>query len=167
MTNTPKPEALASLVERLRKLEAKSTPAPWEVDSEYDHDAHYSGGGGCGCGFKNFFVGAEVNGQWKTLFDTVNSDLKLIEEDYDEDGSNAWDSIGLANAELVAALRNALPEIATSITTLVAERDALRHILETITAMQALRYGDATRTHMALIGLCVTARATLERTAQP
>ena len=54
-------------------------------------------------------------------------------------------------------------EAATRITALEAEKAELVHILDAITAMQALRYGDATRTHMALIGLCVTARATLAK----
>jgi len=64
------------------------------------------------------------------------------------------------------AFDNVPEQAATALEALAAERDALRHILEAITAMQALRYGDATRTHMALIGLCVTARTTLERTAR-
>ena len=103
------------LSEQLRELASKATPGPWEVDSEYDNDALYSGGGGCGRGFKNFFIGADVGGSWKTLMDTQNSDEKLIEEDYDYDSGSAWDEIGRANAELVAALRNALPTIITAL----------------------------------------------------
>ena len=57
-------------------------------------------------------------------------------------------------------------EAANRITALEAREALLVHILEAITAMQALRYGDATRTHMALIGLCVTARATLAKARQ-
>lgn len=72
--------------EALEALSKKATPGTWEVDSEYDNDALYSGGGGCGSGFKNYFIGADVGGTWKTLLDTVNSDHKLIEEDYDEGG---------------------------------------------------------------------------------
>ena len=94
-------------IEALEKLNKAATPGRWEVDSEYDNDALYTGGGGCGSGFKNYFIGAEVDGKWKTLMDTVNADHKMIEEEYDEDGKSAWDSIGLANAEFVAALVNA------------------------------------------------------------
>lgn len=39
----------------------------------------------------------------------------------------------------------------------------LLDILEAIVAMQALRYGDGMRTHMALIGLCVTAREVISK----
>lgn len=108
-------------IEALRQLMAKATPGPWEVDSEYDDDALYSGGGGCGRGFKNFFVGAEVDGRWRTLLDTVNSDHKLIEEDYDEDGKSSWDAIGHANANLVAAAVNALPSLLNELEALRAD----------------------------------------------
>ena len=37
------------------------------------------------------------------------------------------------------------------------------HILEAIVAMQALRYGDATGTHMALSSLCESARAAIAK----
>lgn len=93
--------------EALEALSKKATPGTWEVDSEYDNDALYSGGGGCGSGFKNYFIGADVGGTWKTLLDTVNSDHKLIEEDYDEGGKEAWDVIGRANAAFIVALVNA------------------------------------------------------------
>lgn len=53
------------------------------------------------------------------------------------------------------------PEAAATIAAQASENARLRGILEAIVAMQALRYGDATRTHMALIGLCVTAREVL------
>lgn len=95
------------LAKTLEGLSAAATQGEWEVDSEYDGDALYSGGGGCGSGFKNYFIGAGVDGKWRTLFDTVNSDHKLIEEDYDEDGKNAWDEIGRANTAFVATLVNA------------------------------------------------------------
>ena len=121
MTDLSKLAVMDDLVERLKKLDAAATPGPWDIDSEYDDDALYSGGGGCGRGFKNFFIGAEVRGKWATLFDSVNADEKLIEEDYDEDGKSSWDAIGRANAALIVALRNeALPLI----TQLTAERDA-------------------------------------------
>lgn len=135
MTDTP--TDVAELVERLRKLVAEATPAPWELDTEYDPDALYSGGGGCGSGFKNYFIGAQVadgteHGRWATLFDSVNSDHKLVEEEYDEDGKSAWDETARRNAETVVALVNAAPTLFDTITRLLAdnarltaERDAL------------------------------------------
>ena len=104
-----------NLADRIEALDAKATAGPWEVDSEYDDEALYSGGGGCGRGFKNFFVGAEIKGEWATLLDTQNSDNKLIEEDFDEDGKSSWDENGRNNAELVATLRNAVPTILSAL----------------------------------------------------
>jgi hypothetical protein len=114
-----------ALCAELDALLAKATPGEWEVDSEYDEDALYSGGGGCGSGFKNFFIGTDIGGKWRTLLDTQNSDHKLIEEDYDEDGKNAWDSIGQANAALIAALRNKAPAMLTALRQLQAENARL------------------------------------------
>jgi hypothetical protein len=76
--------------------------------------------------------------------------------------------LSMGEAQLVAlvAIINAIPELCTRITALEAREAELVHILEAITAMQALRYGDATRTHIALIDLCVTARATLAKARQ-
>lgn len=128
MTDTP--TDVAELVERLRKLVAEATPAPWELDTEYDPDALYSGGGGCGSGFKNYFIGAQVadgteQGRWATLFDSVNSDHKLVEEEYDEDGKSAWDETARRNAETVVALVNAAPTLFDTIKRLLAENARL------------------------------------------
>lgn len=122
---------MSDLHTRIAELAAKATPGPWEIDSEYDDDAHYSGGGGCGRGFKNFFIGVPVDGKWRTLLDSANSDHKLVEEDFDEDGRSAWDSIGLANTSLTIELVNNLPAIIAALTAkadhdkVLAERDAL------------------------------------------
>lgn len=116
-----------NLIERLETADGKATPGPWEIDTEYDGDALYSGGGGCGRGFKNYFIGAQVpnnteHGRWATLFDSVNSDHKLIEEDYDEDGSSAWDETARRNAELIIVLRNNLPAIIAALRAQEADR---------------------------------------------
>lgn len=108
---TPPNPTQSDLVERLRALDAAATPGPWETDSEYDGDGYASSGGGCVSGWNNWFVGADIDGKWRTLLDTVNSDHKLIEDDRDSEGGSAWDVIGAANAELVTFLRNAVPEI--------------------------------------------------------
>lgn len=93
--------------DQLAALDRAATQGAWEVDSEYDNDALYSGGGGCGRGFKNYFIGTDIGGKWKTLLDTVNSDEKLINEDYDADGGSAWDTVGEANTAFIVALVNA------------------------------------------------------------
>jgi len=126
MTNATK------LADEIEALAAKATPGPWEVDSEYDNDALYSSGGGCGRGFKNFFIGADVGGKWMTLLDTQNSDHKLVEEEYDEDGSTVWDTIGSDNTALIVALRNNLPTILAALR----ERDALAAEAETAKQMR-------------------------------
>lgn len=121
---------LEKLVAELRDALAKATPGPWGVDSAYDDDAVYSGGGGCGRGFKNFFIGAEVRGKWATLLDSVNSDEKLIDEEYDEDGKSAWDEIGRNNANFVAIARNNLPALLDALSAKDAEITSLRAEVE-------------------------------------
>lgn len=98
-------------IDKLRGLLAKATKGPWEVDSEYDPDGAYGSGPDHDTGYHNYFVGAEVDGKWRTLMDTVNSDHKLIEDDRDEDGGRSWDAIGHGNANLVAAAITALPAL--------------------------------------------------------
>lgn len=124
--NAPTVPVMTDLAKTLADLAAKATPGPWEIDSEYDDDAHYSGGGGCGRGFKNFFIGVPVDGKWRTLLDSANSDHKLV-----EDGRSAWDSIGLANTSLTIELVNNLPAIIAALTAqaehdkVLVERDGL------------------------------------------
>ena len=57
----------------------------------------------------------------------------------------------------------AVVKAATAITDLEALVGELGEVLEAITAMQALRFGDATATHLSLSVLCETARATLAK----
>lgn len=93
------------LAARLEALDKAATPGPWEVDHEADEITRSH----------DYYVGAAINGKWQTLFDTVNSDYKLIDEDRDGDGGMAWDVIGEANTALIVAIRNALPEIIASL----------------------------------------------------
>lgn len=94
------------LIEQLKALDAGATKGPWEVDTEYCPDE-------C-C--KNYFIGAPVSngtehGRWATLFDSVNSNHKLIETEYDEDGATSWDETARRNAALIVYLRNSVPAI--------------------------------------------------------
>lgn len=118
--------------DKLRALDEAATPGPWETDNEYDGDGYASSGGGCTSGWNNYFVGAEIDGKWRTLLDTVNSDHKLIEDDRDGDGGMAWDVIGMANAELVAHLRNLVPAILA----MAEENKRLREALRSIANLQ-------------------------------
>lgn len=68
--------------------------------------------------------------------------------------------------EFVPGWRDQLSErtkLLTAITDLEALVGELGEVLEAITAMQALRFGDATATHLSLSVLCETARATLAK----
>lgn len=91
-------------LEELERLLAKATPGPWEFDSERNED--------CSPKHHDYFIGGTGrDGKWITLFDSVKSDEKLIEEEYDEDYHHAWDAVGKANAALIVALRNAAPSL--------------------------------------------------------
>lgn len=90
-------------LDRLEALLAKATKGPWELDSERNEDCHPK--------HHDYFIGGDVNGKWTTIFDTVNSDDKLIEEEFDEEHYHAWDAIGKANGELVVAMHAALPAL--------------------------------------------------------
>ncbi|WP_324694553.1 hypothetical protein [Novosphingobium sp. RL4] len=102
--------------DKLRALDEVATSGPWETDHEADEITRSH----------DYFVGAEVGGKWRTLMDTVNSDHKLIEDDRDGEGGMAWDVIGMANAELVAHLRNLVPAILA----MAEENKRLREALE-------------------------------------
>jgi hypothetical protein len=102
--------------EELEKLIAEATPGPWEVDTIYNEDGCYSGGGGCGQGFNDYAIYAPIDGKAVQILDTSYSDDKLIEEDFGEDGKIAWDCIGKANAALIVFLVNNAPTILEALT---------------------------------------------------
>ena len=112
--------------EELEKLLAKATPGPWEVDTIYNEDGLYSGGGGCGQGFNDYAIFATIGGKAVQILDTSYSDNKLIEDDRDGEGGSAWDCVGNANAALIVALVNNAPALLAAI----AERDALKAEIE-------------------------------------
>jgi len=102
--------------EELEKLIAEATPGPWEVDTIYNEDGCYSGGGGCGQGFNDYAIYAPIDGKAVQILDTSYSDDKLIEEEFDEDEKIAWDCIGKANADLIVFLVNNAPAILEALT---------------------------------------------------
>jgi hypothetical protein len=118
--------------EELEKLIAEATPGPWEVDTIYNEDGCYSGGGGCGQGFNDYAIYAPIDGKAVQILDTSYSDDKLIEEDFGEDGKIAWDCIGKANAALIVFLVNNAPTILEALTeraSMAAEIERLRGIV--------------------------------------
>jgi hypothetical protein len=118
--------------EELEKLIAEATPGPWEVDTIYNEDGCYSGGGGCGQGFNDYAIYAPIDGKAVQILDTSYSDDKLIEEDFGEDGKIAWDCIGKANADLIVFLVNNAPAILEALTeraSMAAEIERLREFI--------------------------------------
>jgi hypothetical protein len=61
--------------------------------------------GECGYGSYKAFALFDANG--KSVCDTLNSDLILLDEDADEDGTRRWDETGRKNMEHIAAVLNA------------------------------------------------------------
>lgn len=111
----------AKTIEELRALLAKATPGPWEADNE-NNDGCYGLGDDCHEGFQSASIHApDGRGGYIKLFDALNSDVACIEEEWDEDQHYAWDEVSRANAALIVAMRNALPDLLDA-----AER-AVRH----------------------------------------
>lgn len=80
-------------LEKLKKLEAKASPAPWWQDAVDCEDGHGH--------YKAYCVGYEH----KSILDTANSDVQLIEQD---DGPR-YDITGHYDTEFIAEMRNATP----------------------------------------------------------
>ena len=124
--------------ERLKAMEAAATKGPWECDTTHN-EGSYGAGEDVYEGFKSYTILSEDG---KVLFDSLNSDAIEVHEEYDEDGATAWDEIARRNAELIVAMRNALPSLLARIEALTVEpefpmsdaiqqeRDRLARILE-------------------------------------
>lgn len=114
-------------IDEIERLLAAATPGEWEVDSERSED--------CSPKHHDYFIGAAgSDGKWVTLFDSVNSDQKLIEEEYDEDYHHAWDVVGKSNAALIVTLHNSAPAMIAELRELRAENARLREVVK--------HYGD-------------------------
>lgn len=100
--NTP------DLVEILRSLEARATPAPWEVERAHDADAEFGSGDDTSSGFDNCEM---HDAEGRSLFGSENAALKAIVDDRDDDGGRAWDQVAARNFEFLAEVRNRFPEI--------------------------------------------------------
>lgn len=99
---------MTDLATELERLSAAATPGPWEVDNTDNGESGSER-------FNYYSVGAGPSGKWQTVFDTLNSDVACVHEEYDGDEygvtHHAWDEQGRVNCELIVALRNNLPAI--------------------------------------------------------
>jgi hypothetical protein len=97
----------------LSKLEAlakAATPGPWDVD-DVQTDGEYGSGEDTYRGFKSYVVGCGPVDNWRSIIDTSNSDVAMVEVDGDCDGTTAWDEVGRCNTQFIAAAREAVPAL--------------------------------------------------------
>ena len=102
-------------LEKLKKLEAKATPAPWEADDFNCLDGYGE--------YRAFHV---LSPKGKALLDTSNSEIQIVHDDRGEgpDGpeGSRWDETGRQDTAFIAEMRNATPKLLATIDEL---RDAL------------------------------------------
>ena len=114
----------------------KATSGPWESDAT-QNEGDYGSGPDCVSGFSSYEVIAEKG----RICDTINSDVAMVCEEYDEDGCTAFDEVGQANMDFIAHARTDIPALISAleaseaayearITALEAERDALKAALK-------------------------------------
>lgn len=100
---------------KLKKLEAKATPSPWEADDFTTEDGYGQ--------YRAFHV---VDAKGRAIFDTSNSELQIIHDDRGEgpDGpeGSRWDETGRLDTAFIAEMRNATPGLIATVEEL---RDAL------------------------------------------
>lgn len=102
-------------LEKLRKLEAKATRAPWEAD-DFDCEDGYGA-------YRAYHV---VDAKGQALLDTSNSSVQIVHDDRGEgpDGpeGSRWDETGRQDTAFIAEMRNATPKLLATVDEL---RDAL------------------------------------------
>jgi hypothetical protein len=117
-------------VAEIRAKALKATAGPWDVDIVHN-EGTYGTGEDDYTGFNSYVVGCGPVNDWKSIVDTSNSNVAMIEVDGDSDGTTAWDEIGRRNAEFIAAANpeNILSLIAT-IEAAQAENAKLKALME-------------------------------------
>lgn len=162
----------AALIAEGRKLLAKATPGPWEVDHE-KNEGSYGEGDNDRTGYNSAFI---IGPDGKRLFDSLNSDAACIREENggDEHGDwlDAWDEVSIANADLVVWAKNNLPAVLERAASSSADGDAALEPFALIAAQLSpslpddtpieLKLGDATIYTLAL-GNLRAARAALAK----
>src|SRR5262249_39344398 len=119
---TPLPPTL------LDELEAKhkaATKGPWDVD----HAGEYSANGDMHCD--------QLRADGKVIADTLNADLRELRREDDEGGAYYFDPIGRTNLELIAALRNAAPDLIAAARENATLREQLQNRDERIETLRA------------------------------
>lgn len=91
-----------TLKETLAALDAEATQGEWEIDT-LNSEGTYGSGDDTREGFSTTAI-CDASG--KVLFDALNSDAILVQEEWDEDGGSAYDLTSAANARFVCTLVN-------------------------------------------------------------
>mgnify|MGYP003426248844 FL=1 len=109
----------------------KATSGPWESDAT-QNEGDYGSGPDCVSGFSSYEVIAEKG----RICDTINSDVAMVCEEYDEDGCTAFDEVGQANMDFIAHARTDIPALLAALEASKSarvkaeqERDALRNFV--------------------------------------
>ena len=109
-----------TLLETLRALAPVVTPGEWGEDTLKSEGAYGSGDDT----HEGFATTAIYNADGKLLFDALNSDVILVQEEWDEGGfCYAHDLTSSANADLIVTLRNNLPTIIAALEVVALMRD--------------------------------------------
>ena len=123
--------------DELERLLAAATPGPWFVETDRS-EGEYGSGPDTTVGYDAFQICAEGPGpyheQLRVLFDSHNSTVsEIAEESWSDEhggGVDAWDAIAKANAALIVAAVNELPNLIATAKAHAAEVEALREALE-------------------------------------
>ncbi|HCF8534891.1 ead/Ea22-like family protein [Klebsiella pneumoniae] len=89
---------ITELAQRMKAAAEKATPGEWWAD-EVKNEGCYGSGDDCVEGFTSYAI---YGADGKTLFDSLNSDVACISEEYDGEGHMAWDETAQRNAEFIA-----------------------------------------------------------------
>lgn len=93
----------SSTAER-RELLRYASDGPWEVDSSYNADGSFGSGPDPDTGYDDYVI---IDSKGQVLFGSENSDAKLIEVEYDDEGgADAWDQVARRDAALIVAAVN-------------------------------------------------------------
>lgn len=123
-------------LDEIKTRASKATAGPWESDAT-QNEGDYGSGPDCVSGFSSYEVIAEKG----RICDTINSDVAMVCEEYDEDGCTAFDEVGQANMDFIAHARTDIPALIAALEASEAarvkaeqERDAARgkHFKSTI-----------------------------------
>ena len=87
----------------LAALSAAATPGTWETDTLNSEGSYGSGDDT----YEGYATTAIYDASGKVLFDALNSDAILVQEEWDEDGGSAYDLTSAANAAFIITLVNA------------------------------------------------------------